>query len=252
MIHFQKRVSTMAWFFADTDITTESYTVTGEDAAHIARSLRMKVGEALTLCTPDGRRHDCEMTAIGADSVQVRVLGSTVCEQEPTVRISLYVALMKGDKLDDVIQKAVELGVYEITPFLSARCISRPDDKSLMKKQERWQKIADNAASQSRRGILPRVNSCIDIRDLPRAAAECDKAIVCYECGGEPLRSLIGSDDRKLALITGAEGGFEEAEIDALRASGVAVATLGKRILRAQTAPVAALCAAMLLTGNLE
>ena len=242
----------MAWFFADTDITTEYYTVTGEDAAHIVRSLRMKVGEALTLCTPDGRRHDCEIAAFGADSVEVKVLASTVCEQEPTVRIALYIALMKGDKIDDVIQKAVELGVYEITPFLSARCISRPDDKSLVKKQQRWQKIADNAASQSRRGILPRVNPCVDIRSLPASLAGYDKAIVCYECGGEPLRSLIPPDTRSLALITGAEGGFEEAEIETLKESGVAVATLGKRILRAQTAPIAALCAAMLFTGNLE
>lgn len=245
-------MSIMAWFFADTDITTEYYTVTGEDAAHIARSLRMQTGEELTLCTPDGRRHDCEITSVSPDAVTVRVLSSTVCEQEPTVKVSLFVALMKGDKLDDVIQKAVELGAYEITPFISARCISRPDEKSLLKKQQRWQKIADNAASQSRRGVLPTVNPCIDIRDIPSEIADFDRAIVCYECGGEPLRALIPPEAERIALITGAEGGFEEAEIDMLRAADVSVATLGKRILRAQTAPIAALCAAMLVTGNLE
>lgn len=242
----------MAWFFAPDDITTESYALTGEDAAHIARSLRMQVGEALTLCTPDGRRHECEIAAVTRDEVTVRILSSTVCEQEPTVRISLYAALMKGDKLDDVIQKAVELGVHDITPFLSARCISRPDEKSLVKKQQRWQKIADNAASQSRRGVIPRVNPCIDIKDIPQAAKDCEKAIVFYECGGEPLRDLIPADTTSLALVTGAEGGFEEAEIEALKAAGAAVATLGKRILRAQTAPIAAISAVMLLTGNLE
>ena len=242
----------MAWFFADTDITTKHYTVTGEDAAHISRSLRMKPGEELTLCTPDGRRHTCEITAVSGEAVEVRVLSSTVCEQEPGVRVSLYVALMKGDKLDDVIQKAVELGAYEITPFLSARCISRPDDKSLIKKQQRWQKIADSAASQSRRGLLPQVNPCIDIRAVPRAVADKDCALVCYECGGAPLREIIPPGAKSVAIITGAEGGFEEAEIAMLREAGVSVATLGKRILRAQTAPIAALCAAMLLTGNLE
>ncbi len=242
----------MAWFFADTDITTEYYTLSGEDAAHISRSLRMKVGESLTLCTPDGRRHECEIAEITRDEVTVKVIGSTVCEQEPTLRVSLYIALMKGDKIDDVIQKAVELGVTDITPFLSARCISRPDEKSLVKKLSRWQKIADNAASQSRRGIIPRVNPCIDISDIPRAAADCEKAVVFYECGGEKLRDIIPPSTRSIALITGAEGGFEEAEIEMLKASGVEVATLGKRILRAQTAPIAALCAAMLLTGNLE
>ena len=242
----------MAWFFANDAITTEYYTVTGEDAAHISRSLRMRVGEALTLCTPDGRRHDCEITEITRDSVTVHILGSTVCEQEPGTRVSLYVALMKGDKLDDVVQKAVELGAYEVTPFLSARCISRPDDKSMMKKVARWQKIADNAASQSRRGVIPRVNPCIDLKDIPEAAAGSDLSIVFYECGGEKLSALIKGDEKHLALITGAEGGFEQEEIDFLSDHGVRIATLGKRILRAQTAPVAALCAAMLLTGNLE
>lgn len=242
----------MAWFFAHDDITAEYYTLTGENAAHISRSLRMKIGEGLTLCTPDGRRHDCEIAEITREDVTVHILGSTVCEQEPGVKVSLFIALMKGDKIDDVVQKAVELGVYEITPFLSARCISRPDEKSMLKKIARWQKIADNAASQSRRGILPRVNPCINLRDIPAAVAETEKAVVFYECGGEKLRDIIPSDCRSAALITGAEGGFEQEEIDFLTENGVEVATLGKRILRAQTAPIAALCAAMLLTENLE
>jgi 16S rRNA (uracil1498-N3)-methyltransferase len=242
----------MAWFFADTEITTETYTITGEDASHISRSLRMREGEALTLCTPDGRRHDCAITAITRDEVAVRILSSTVCDQEPTLRLTLCVAMMKGDKLDDVIQKSVELGVYEIIPFLSARCISRPDEKSLIKKQARWQKIADNAASQSRRGIIPRVRPCVTIGELADVLTACEKKIVFYECGGEPMKTLIPADTRSVALITGAEGGFEEAEIETLKESGVSVATLGKRILRAQTAPIAALCAAMLLTGNLD
>ena len=242
----------MAWFFADDSITTEYYTVTGEDAAHISRSLRMKVGEKLTLCTPDGKRHECRITLLTHDEVTVRVISSTVCEQEPDVKVSLYIALMKGDKIDDVVQKAVELGVYEITPFLSARCISRPDSKSMTKKIARWQKIADNAAQQSRRGILPQVNPCIDLRDIPKDVEDTDTTVVFYECGGEKLKAIIPEKSRSVALITGAEGGFEQEEIDLLRDSGVRVATLGKRILRAQTAPIAALCATMLLTGNLE
>ena len=242
----------MAWFFSKEDITTEYCALTGEDAAHISRSLRMKPGENLTLCTPDGRRHECEIVEITRDEVRVRIVSSTVCEQEPGLRVSLFVALMKGDKLDDVIQKAVELGVYEITPFISARCISRPDGKSLEKKLARWQKIADNAASQSRRGIIPRVNPCIDIADIPKRSADCGEAIVFYECGGERLKDIIPADCGSVALITGAEGGFEQSEIDMLLKSGIRVATLGKRILRAQTAPIAALCAAMLLTGNME
>ena len=242
----------MAWFFAKDPITSEYYTITGEDAAHIVKSLRMKAGEKLTLCTEDGRRHDCVIESAEKDAVAVKVLSSTVCEQEPSSQIHLFVALLKGDKFDDVVQKAVELGAVSVTPFLSSRCISRPDEKAMQKKCDRWQKIADNAASQSRRGRSPTVNSCADLNDLPDILCGFDKAIVLYECGGEPLKDLIDRKDQTIALITGAEGGFAEEEIEKLRNGGVKVATLGKRILRAQTAPTAALAAAMLLTGNLE
>ena len=242
----------MAWFFTKDPITSEHYTITGEDASHIARSLRMKAGEELTLCTEDGRRHDCVIESVEKDAIKVRVLSSTVCEQEPTAEIHLFVALLKGDKFDDVVQKAVELGAVSVTPFLSARCISRPDEKAMQKKIARWQKIADNAASQSRRGMIPIIHPCADISELPKILSGYDQAIVLYECGGRPLKELIGQKDKSIALITGTEGGFEEEEIKRLEEAGVKVATLGRRILRAQTAPVAALCAAMLLTGNLE
>ena len=242
----------MAWFFTKEQIDGEYYTISGEDAQHITRSLRMKKGEALTLCTEDGRRHSCEITSIDRETVTVRVLSSTVCEQEPTVKIHLFVALLKGDKIDDVVQKAIELGAVTITPILSKRCVSRPDEKAMLKKIARWQKIAESAASQSRRGVIPTVCPLIDIKKLPDELRSFDKAVVFYECSGEPLSALIKEDDREIALITGCEGGFEEEEIDRLREAGVRVATLGKRILRAQTAPIAALCAVMLLTGNLE
>lgn len=242
----------MAWFFAKDAITSEYYTITGEDAAHIAKSLRMQAGETLTLCTEDGRRHDCVIKAVSKDAVEVKVLSSTVCEQEPKAQVHLFVALLKGDKFDDVVQKAVELGAVSVTPFLSARCISRPDEKSMKKKAQRWQKIAAGAASQSRRGIIPQIYPCTDLKDLPRMLSDFDRSVVFYECGGQPMKELFGTKDQKIALITGAEGGFEEEEIAYLENAGVKVATLGKRILRAQTAPIAALCATMLLTGNLE
>lgn len=240
----------MAWFFLNDSRITEQVTLTGTDARHISRSLRMKVGEHLTLCTPDGRRHSCTIVAFSPDTVTVHVDASTVCEQEPTVKVSLYVALLKGDKLDDVVQKAVELGAYGITPFFSARCISRPDEKALLKKVERWQKIAASAASQSRRGIIPTVHPCISFDELCGRISRFDRAAVFYECGGEPIGDILCREDRTLALITGSEGGFEESEIRMLVDFGARVATLGKRILRAQTAPIAALSAAMVLTGN--
>lgn len=242
----------MAWFFTHDQITTEYYAITGEDAMHISHSLRMKAGEQLTLCNPNGLRYESEIKKITRDEVIVKIYHTIECEQEPDVKVSLFVGLLKGHKFESVVKRAVELGAYEITPFISARCISRPEAKNIVKKIARWQKIAENAASQSRRGILPQVNPCIDIRDIPQKTVDMDKAIVFYECGGEKLRKLLPENCSSIALVTGTEGGFEQEEIDFLCENGIEPATLGKRILRAQTAPVAGLCATMLLTGNLE
>lgn len=241
----------MAWFFTN-EILGDSFEITDEDARHISKSLRMKVGEKLTLCTADGRRHECEITDFMADSVRVKVLSSTICEQEPSVKITLFMALTKGDKMDDIVQKSVELGVYEITPVLTSRCISRPEQKQMNKKVQRWQKIADNAASQSRRGIIPQVNDMLMLKDASKLCENFDKSIVFYECGGEKLRDIINEDVKTLAMFVGSEGGFEEAEIEMLKANGVTPTTLGSRILRAQTAPIAGITAVMYQTKNLE
>ncbi|MBQ7965728.1 MAG: 16S rRNA (uracil(1498)-N(3))-methyltransferase [Ruminococcus sp.] len=241
----------MAWFFTN-EISGDIFEIEGEDARHISKSLRMKVGESLTLCTLDGRRHECEITAFSTDSVTVKVLSSTICEQEPSVKITLFMALTKGDKMDDIVQKSVELGVYEIVPVLTARCISRPDEKQIKKKVQRWQKISDNAASQSRRGIIPQVKDMMTLKEASNVCNSFDKAIVFYECGGEKLRDIIDEDIKTLAMFVGSEGGFEESEIDILKANGVTPTTLGTRILRAQTAPIAGITAVMYQTKNLE
>lgn len=241
----------MAWFFAN-EITGDTFEITGEDAKHISKSLRMTKGEQLTLCTINGKRHECEITDFTTDSVIVKVLSSTKCEQEPTVKISLFMALTKGDKMDDIVQKSVELGVFEIIPVLTARCISRPDEKQMHKKVLRWQKIADNAAQQSRRGIIPKVHDVLTLKAAAELAKDLEKAIVFYECGGEKIRDIIDENTSSVAMFVGPEGGFEEAEISLLMQKGVIPSTLGNRILRAQTAPIAGISAIMYQTKNLE
>lgn len=242
----------MAWFFINENTLGEKIILTGENARHISKSLRMAKGEHITVCTPDGRRHDCEISGFTTDSVEATIISSTVCEQEPNVRITLFMALTKGDKMDDIVQKSVELGVYDIVPVLTARCISRPDNKQMSKKVQRWQKIADNAAMQSRRGLIPRVHECVTLNAASSMLTQYDTAVVFYECGGKKLSSIINDCSKKIAIFIGSEGGFEQQEIDDLTDSGVIPATLGKRILRAQTAPIAAITAIMYQTGNLE
>ena len=238
----------MAWFFSDI-VTTPIHSITGEDAQHIIKSLRMKAGEELSVCDSSSIQYDCRIESIGNNQVNVQILDSYPCRNEPHTKVTLYQALAKGDKMDFIIQKAVELGVTEIVPILTARCVSRPDDKSMKKKIERWNKIALQAAMQSRRGAVPKVKPLLNLSDAAKIAGT--SAIVCYELGGRPLGELTKNRQDTISLFIGSEGGFERTEVEEILHAGGSAATLGNRILRAETAPLAALSVIMYLTGNL-
>ena len=196
--------------------------------------------------------HLCRIEKISPEGVLVQVVSAAECLHEPTIDITLMAALTKGDKMEHVIQKSVELGVHRIVPVLTARCISRPDPKAAEKKRIRFQKIAEQAAMQSQRAIIPAVEDFTDLKTAALSLSSFEKSILFYEGGGAPLRSLLPESCRSLAIFTGPEGGFEESEVRLLTAHGAALATLGPRILRAETAPLAALSAILFHTRNLE
>lgn len=240
----------MAWFFTDEIISTDSFVISGENAKHISKVLRMNKGETLTLVTPDRTECLCEISDINAENVIVKVLEKNLCQNEPSVEVTLYQALPKGDKMDYIIQKCVELGVTKIVPVVSARCISRPDAKSLAKKQVRWQKIALQAAMQSRRGIVPQVCECVQFSKAAELSKENDKTIIFYEMGGGSVKNILTQTPKSIGIFIGSEGGFEQDEVDRIAADGGEAATLGRRILRCETAPLAALSIIMYQTGN--
>lgn len=238
-----------AWFFTDEEINTSKYMITGENAKHI-RVLRMKNGEELTLVTPNGIQHDCAVAGVNQNGVEVDVKESYPCRNEPDVFVTLYQALPKGDKMDYIVQKCVELGVGRIVPVMTARCVSRPDEKSLKKKTARWRKIAAQAAMQSRRGIIPEVGECVSLKHAAMLTRENDKTVFFYELGGESVKDILAEKPKTVGMFIGSEGGFEEAEAELVLSNGGVAATLGKRILRAETAPLAALSIIMYQTNN--
>ncbi len=242
----------MAWFFIKDEVQGDKYSVDGENASHISKSLRMKVGEQLTLVTPSKMQLTCTVSGISGETVDVRVTERKMCENEPDVEITLYQALPKGDKFEYIIQKCVELGVTKIVPVISARCISRPDGKALLKKQVRWQKIAREAAQQSRRGIIPEIADCVTFKQAVQESRENALNIVFYELGGESVGALLKSRVKSIGIFIGSEGGFEQSEVELVRVNGGFAATLGRRILRAETAPLAALSILMYATGNFD
>ena len=242
----------MPRFFMETPLSVgDTYTVTGGDARHITGALRMTVGETVTLCDGKGQDYACTLTAVERDTVTVAVDAVIPNTSEPTLAVTLYMGLPKADKLEWIIQKAVELGVVTVVPVVTARSIARVDGKDAEKKRARWQKIAAEAAGQSGRGIIPTVEAPITFKQaLPRLAAE--NTLLCYEGGGQPIGRLVSREDTRLSLVVGPEGGFDPAEVAAVTAAGGRVATLGPRILRCETAPIAALAVAMERSGNME
>ena len=225
--------------------------ITGDDARHISRSLRMSVGDELTVCDTKGVDYFCTITSITEQEIELKINETKKTESEPSVEVTLFQCMPKGDKIESVVQKSVELGVNTIVPVISSRCISRPDAKSGAKKVARLGKIADEAAKQSGRGILPKVENIIDFNSLLEKVENYDLAICFYELFGKPIKNIVGNH-KKIAIIIGSEGGFSVEEVEKLKAKGVKIATLGKRILRTETAPLAALTSIMLLSGNLE
>lgn len=233
------------FFVSSLELENETIMLSGDNANH-AKVLRLKVGESVLLCDGAGNEALCVVTQADRDYVLAReeLRQST---SEPAVLASIYMAMPKSDKLEHVIQKATELGAYEIVTFPTARCVSRPDEKSLKKKLERWQKIAASAAEQSGRGRIPEVVVLPDYATALNRASSADKAIVFYENErANTLHNTLSSGSYKtISLMSGPEGGFEENEIAQAMESGLQVCTLGRRILRCETAPLCALSAVM-------
>lgn len=214
--------------------------ITGDDAWHIARSLRMAVGESITACDEEGTVYECVLKTIADEAVTATVSESHASESESPVRVILYQALPKGDKMDVIVQKSVEEGAFAIVPFVSERCVSRPDAKSLEKKRVRWQRIALEAAKQCGRGIIPSVGETLSYEGMLEAASKSSLACFCYEGEGtrsikEVLKSAVGVSE--IAVIVGSEGGFSEKEFLLSKERGLVPTGLGKRILRCESAP---------------
>lgn len=222
----------------------------GEEARHIAKSLRMRVGDMLTVTDGGGKDYGCQIQAIDRDTVTLAVCYQQACNSEPTCAVTIYQGVPKSQKMEDIIQKCVELGVTRIVPTLTKRSISRPDPKQAGKKNQRYQKIALEAAQQSGRGIVPQIEQQITLKQAI-STDKSKKKIVFYEGGGCSLKDIVSPTDTAVSVYIGPEGGFDPDEVEALASAGAVVATLGPRILRTQTAPVAALTAIMLLTDNM-
>lgn len=240
----------MPKFFEDA-FSPEQPFLTGEHLRHIGYALRMRSQEQLTI-NSCGVDYECEIAEITADAVHLNILSSAPCCTEPTISVTLFQALPKSDKLEQIIQKSVELGVTEIVPVLTRRCISRLSAGDFQKKLPRLQKIAQAAAQQSGRGMIPVIAPLHSLELAAERMKAIEVPVVLYETEGGISFSEVRADAKSYGLCIGSEGGFDPQEIAFLQENGVQPVWLGKRILRCETAPLTALSVLMFRTGNLN
>lgn len=231
----------MARFFVNgSSFQEDQVIISGADAHHIARSLRMAEGDEVVVCNGDGEEFRCTLIRIRDDECICRIEEKQESGAESPVKVTLCMAYPKGDKLEVVIQKAVELGVSRIIPFESSRCIKRPKAEKAEKQTARLGRIAEEAAKQCGRAIIPSVSQPMSFGNMLDVAAECEMALLCYENeDGITVKDILIKEEkpRSIAVIVGSEGGFSPEEVEAAKAKGCLSVSLGRRILRCETAP---------------
>ena len=240
------------FFMAGTNILGGMAIMTGRDAEHV-RVLRLRPGEDMIICDGKGTDYKCRLVKADKEQVEAEVIEIVPCPAEPSVQVTVLCGLPKGDRTDYIIQKCVEAGASEIMFFQSDRCVAKPDKPE--KKLERWQRIAEEAAKQSGRGIIPQVSWAGEYADALNIANQKELGLFMYETGErEALNAVLEANAqvRSAAIVTGPEGGFAPFEADLARIVGLHICSMGERILRCETAPVVAVSALMYATGNLS
>ena len=219
-------------------INDKELKIVGEDVSHISRVLRMSAGDKIVVCDGEGNDYDAVITFITKTEVFADITGRYVCDAEPSVKVTLYQALPKQGKMEYIIQKNTELGVNKIIPVYTKRCVVKPSDKT-----QRWTKVAESAAKQCGRGIIPEVLPTVTFEEAIMQMKEYDLALMPYECEEKNgLKKVLESAEYKnVSVFIGPEGGFDIQEVETAINAGVKTVTLGKRILRTETAASAVL-----------
>lgn len=235
----------MANFYIEkTDITENIAAITGEEAQHISRVLRMKKGDEVTLCDGEGMFYEAVLSDFSDKTVTAEILSSRRAETEPHVQVTIFQGVPKNPKLETIIQKLTEIGAVRLVPVDTKRCVAKLDKEN---KVDRLRKIAREAAKQSKRGIVPEVLSPVNFKEAVSMAAEADLALIPYEEEREMSlkKALSGKKPETVSVMIGPEGGFDSDEIKLAKENGITSVTLGKRILRTETAPLT-VCSAIL------
>ena len=239
------------FFIPRENISSGKLIIDGEDVKHITKVLRMGTGDMIICCDGMGNDYTAKISAVSSQ-IECEIISTKKAETEANIRVILIQGIPKSAKMDYIIQKTTELGICEIYPCDMNRCVSKPEGG---KKTERWQKIAREAAKQSGRGVVPKVHNTINLDGAMEILKSADLSFIPYECAeNNYLRPLLQSakSPETIAFMIGPEGGFDKDEIDKLTTEGIPAVSLGKRILRTETAGEAVLAMVMYELGDIN
>lgn len=230
------------FFVKENQINNDKIHILGEDVNHIANVLRMKKEDEVQICNQEtGKNYITKIISFSKDEIECEIVKKIIETVESNVDITLFQGIPKFDKMELIIQKNTEVGVKKIVPVLMERTVVKLDEKTANKKIERWQKIAEVAAKQSMRDIIPEIENIVKLKDITKQ--DYDVVLVAYENEEknmlkQELKKLQGKDRYKIAIVIGPEGGISEKEIEILKNMGASFVSLGKRILRTETAGI--------------
>lgn len=233
------------FFVKEEQIQENQIIILGQDVNHIKKVLRAKIGDELQICnSQNGENFLCEIDNLDEEKIICQIKEKIQEQVESNIEVTIFQGLPKADKMEYIIQKSVELGVYDITPVEMKRCVVKLNEKDKSKKIERWQKISEVAAKQCGRDIIPQINNIINIKNICNLIQEYDMVLVAYENEEkntlkEQLENIKKQNNSKskvkIGIIIGPEGGLEEKDVETLKENGAKVITLGRRILRTET-----------------
>ncbi len=229
------------FFVKNNQIENNEIQIFGTDVNHIKNVLRLKENDEIEICDSDEHQnYSCKITELQESLIKCDIINKIEESRESNIEVTIFQGLPKADKMELIIQKSVELGVYDITPVEMARCVVKLNDKDKAKKIERWNKISEVAAKQSQRDIIPKINNVIKIGELTNIIKQYDGIILAYEKEQDytikqELQKLKEQNAKKIGIVIGPEGGLEEKEVENLKENGAHVITLGRRILRTET-----------------
>jgi len=236
------------FFVKRQSILKDRITLSGEDVQHISKVLRLKCGDRIVLCDGEGTDYIAVIESMAKDSIGAIILEKEAAKGEPDIDTVLYQGIPKSAKMDVIIQKCTEMGIKRIVPVLTSRTVVRLEsEKDERKKAERWAKIAEEAAKQSGRGIIPVIGMPVTLDQALRSAAGLDLVIIPYELeAGIPVKEVLSKIKAgSIGFFIGPEGGFEPFEVEKAKEMGAVPVTLGRRILRTETAGIAVLTSIM-------